>query len=72
MKTIVHIYNVNSRESTQRGKTTEVSEIMDTLGKWKGKDFPPQGFDLVELPDGRILKNYDLLSMMALTVIQRF
>ena len=35
-KTIVHIPNVNSRESTQRGKTTEVSEIMDALGTWEG------------------------------------
>jgi len=60
MKTIVHIPNVNSRESTQRGKTTEVSEIMDTLGKWKGKD-PATGFDLVELPDGTKLKIADLV-----------
>ena len=60
MKTIVHIPNVNSRESTQRGKTTEVSEIMDALGKWKGKD-PATGFDLVELSDGRVLKIADLV-----------
>lgn len=60
LKTIVHIPNVNSRESTMRGKTTEVSEIMDTLGTWKGKD-PVTGFDLVERPDGRILKIADLV-----------
>jgi superfamily II DNA or RNA helicase len=60
MKTIVHIPNVNSRESTQRGKTTEVGEIMDALGKWKGKD-PATGFDLVEQADGRILKIADLV-----------
>ena len=47
MKTIVHIPNVNSRESTQRGKTTEVSEIMGAMGTWKGKDLIT-GFDLVE------------------------
>lgn len=60
MKTIVHIPNVNSRESTQRGKTTEVSEIMGAMGTWKGKD-PITGFDLVERADGRILKVADLV-----------
>jgi hypothetical protein len=60
LKTIVHIPNVNSRESTQRGKTTEVGEIMDALGTWKGKD-PATGFDLVERSDGRILKIADLV-----------
>lgn len=60
LKTIVHIPNVNSRESTQRGKTTEVSEIMDAMGTWKGKD-PATGFDLVERADGRILKIADLV-----------
>jgi superfamily II DNA or RNA helicase len=60
LKTIVHIPNVNSRESTQRGKTTEVSEIMDAIGTWKGKD-TATGFDLVERPDGRILKIADLV-----------
>lgn len=60
LKTILHIPNVNSRESTQRGKTTEVSEIMGTMGEWKGKD-PITGFDLVERADGRILKIADLV-----------
>jgi superfamily II DNA or RNA helicase len=60
MKTIVHIPNVNSRESTQRGKTTEVGEIMHSIGEWKGKD-PVTGFDLVEKPDGRVLKVADLV-----------
>ena len=59
-KTIVHIPSVNSRESTQRGKTTEVSEIMDALGEWQGKD-PVTGFDLVRRPDGRVLKVADLV-----------
>jgi len=59
-KTIVHIPSVNSRESTQRGKTTEVSEIMDSLGTWEGKD-PVTGFDLVKRPDGRVLKIADLV-----------
>lgn len=59
-KTIVHIPSVNSRESTQRGKTTEVSEIMDSLGSWEGKD-PVTGFDLLKRPDGRVLKIADLV-----------
>jgi hypothetical protein len=59
-KTIVHIPNVNSRESTKRGKTTEVSEIMDALGKWAGKD-EATGFDLVTTPEGRTLKIADLV-----------
>lgn len=59
-KTIIHIPNVNSRESTKRGKTTEVSEIMGALGSWEGKD-PSTGFDLVKRPDGRILRIADLV-----------
>lgn len=59
-KTIVHIPNVNSRESTKRGKTTEVGEIMSALGDWKGKD-EVTGFDLMTTPDGRTLKIADLV-----------
>jgi hypothetical protein len=59
-KTIIHIPNVNSRESTKRGKTTEVSEIMGTLGSWEGKD-ADTGFDLVKRADGRVLKIADLV-----------
>lgn len=59
-KTIVHIPSVNSRESTQRGKTTEVGEIMHSLGSWEGKD-DVTGFDLVKRPDGRVLKIADLV-----------
>lgn len=60
LKTIVHIPNVNSRESTQRGKTTEVGEILEVLGEWQNKD-PNTGFDLVKTKDGRILKVADLV-----------
>jgi superfamily II DNA or RNA helicase len=60
LKTIIHIPNVNSRESTQRGKTTEVGEIMHAMGTWKGKD-SVTGFDLVERADGRVLKVADLV-----------
>ena len=60
LKTIIHIPNVNSRESTQRGKTTEVGEILHSLGSWKGKD-DITGFDILECSDGRILKIADLV-----------
>jgi superfamily II DNA or RNA helicase len=60
LKTIVHIPNVNSRESTQRGKTTEVGEILEVLGEWQNKD-PNTGFDLVKTRDGRVLKVADLV-----------
>jgi len=60
LKTILHIPNVNSRESTRRGKDTEVSEILGMLGEWQGKD-EVTGFDLVKRPDGRILKVADLV-----------
>ena len=53
LKTIVHIPNVNSRESLQ-DKIREVNEIMHTLGKWKGVD-PVTGFHLIGVrgADGR-------------------
>lgn len=60
LKTIIHIPNVNSRESTKRGKNVEVSDILEIIGKWIGKD-PKTGFDLVELKNGRILKIADLV-----------
>ena len=58
-KTIIHIPNVNARESTQ-DKQREVDDIMNTLGKWKGID-PQTGFHQIALPDGRILKVADLV-----------
>jgi hypothetical protein len=58
-KTIIHIPNVNSREST-KDKIKEVEHIISALGKWKGTD-PATGFHLVERPDGRTLKIADLV-----------
>ena len=58
-KTIVHIPNVNSREST-KDKIREVEHIIEELGDWQGAD-PITGFQLVETPDGRILKIADLV-----------
>ena len=58
-KTIVHIPNVNSREST-KDKHREVEHIIDALGEWQGTD-SQTGFQLVKSPDGRILKIADLV-----------
>jgi hypothetical protein len=62
LKTIIHIPNVNSRESL-KDKHREVDEIMDALGSWKGVD-PVTGFHLIELPashGGRLIKVADLV-----------
>jgi len=58
-KTIIHIPNVNSREST-KDKHREVEHIIDALGEWQGTD-PKTGFQLVKSPDGRVLKIADLV-----------
>ena len=59
LKTIVHIPNVNSREST-KDKVKEANEIMDALGVWQGED-KATGFHLVQRPDGKFLKIADLV-----------
>ncbi len=58
-KTIVHIPNVNSREST-KDKIREVEHIIEELGEWRGID-PATGFQLVKRPDGHVLKIADLV-----------
>lgn len=58
-KTIIHIPNVNSREST-KDKIKEVEHIIGALGEWQGAD-PTTGFQLVKTPDGRILRIGDLV-----------
>jgi len=58
-KTIIHIPNVNSREST-KDKIKEVEHIIETLGAWQGAD-PTTGFQLVKTADGRILRIADLV-----------
>ena len=58
-KTIIHIPNVNSREST-KDKIKEVEHIVDALGEWQGTD-EITGFQLVKASDGRILKVADLV-----------
>lgn len=59
LKTIVHIPNVNARESL-KDKQGEVDEIMDGLGVWMGVD-ATTGFHLIETPSKRILKVADLV-----------
>ena len=58
-KTIIHIPNVNSREST-KDKIKEVEHIIEALGEWQGTD-PATGFQLVKTPDGRVLRIADLV-----------
>ncbi|WP_312524724.1 DEAD/DEAH box helicase [Paracoccus sp. (in: a-proteobacteria)] len=58
-KTILHIPNVNSREST-KDKHREVEHIIDALGDWQGTD-PSTGFQLVKRPDGKVLRIADLV-----------
>jgi superfamily II DNA or RNA helicase len=58
-KTILHIPNVNSREST-KDKIREVEHIIEELGEWQGAD-PITGFQLVKTADGRVLRIADLV-----------
>jgi len=59
-KTIVHIPSVNSRESTKE-KIKEVEHIMGLLGDWQGVD-PATGFQLVQAPEGKLLRIADLVT----------
>jgi len=58
-KTIIHIPNVNSREST-KDKIREVEHIIEELGDWQGTD-PATGFQLVRTAEGRTLRIADLV-----------
>jgi superfamily II DNA or RNA helicase len=58
-KTIIHIPNVNSREST-KDKIKEVEHIIGALGEWQGID-PTTGFQLVRTPQSRVLRIADLV-----------
>jgi superfamily II DNA or RNA helicase len=58
-KTIIHIPNVNSREST-KDKMREVEHIIEALGEWQGID-AETGFQLVKRPDGCVLRIADLV-----------
>jgi hypothetical protein len=58
-KTIIHIPNVNSREST-KDKHKEVDHIIHELGAWQGVD-GDTGFHLVQTEGGKILRIADLV-----------
>ena len=58
-KTIIHIPNVNSREST-KDKMREVEHIIETLGEWQGID-EATGFQLVQVPGAGLLRIADLV-----------
>ncbi len=58
-KTILHIPNVNSREST-KDKIKEVEHIIDALGEWRGVD-KATGFYLIGTPSGKTLRVADLV-----------
>ena len=59
LKTIVHIPNVNARESL-KDKQREVDDIMHGLGEWQGID-DVTGFHLIKTTAGHILKVADLV-----------
>lgn len=58
-KSIIHIPNVNSREST-KDKIKEVEHIISELGEWQGTD-PATGFQLVKTAQGKVLRIADLV-----------
>jgi superfamily II DNA or RNA helicase len=58
-KTIIHIPNVNSREST-KDKIKEVDHILEELGSFEGVD-KDTGFLLVKTPEGKTLRIADLV-----------
>ena len=58
-KTIIHIPNVNSREST-KDKIKEVDHIIEELGSFEGVD-KDTGFLLVKTPEGKTLRIADLV-----------
>jgi superfamily II DNA or RNA helicase len=58
-KTIIHIPNVNSRESS-KDKNKEVEHILGELGEWQGTD-ERTGFQIVKTKNGKILRIADLV-----------
>lgn len=59
-KTIIHIPNVNSKESTQLGKHEEVGKIYGLIGEWQEQD-PDTGVEILKTTDGRMLKVANLV-----------
>jgi len=67
-KTIIHIPNVNSREST-KDKIKEVDHIIHELGEWQGVD-KDTGFQLVKTPEGKTIRIADLVDPENQALIQ--
>lgn len=59
-KTIIHIPNVNSKESTQLGKYEEVARIYGVIGEWQEQN-PDTGVEILKTTDGRTLKVANLV-----------
>lgn len=59
-KTIVHIPNVNSKESTRVGKLEEVERIYDIIGTWVRRD--ENEVDIIMTEDGRELRVANLVN----------
>lgn len=59
-KTIIHIPNVNSKESTQIGKHEEVQQIYGLIGEWQEQN-PDTGIETLKTEDGRLLKVANLV-----------
>lgn len=60
LKTIIHIPHRGSAEAYD-DKNNEVGRIIDLIGKHVGVE-AATGFDLIETPDGRVLKIADLVN----------
>lgn len=69
-KTIIHIPNVNSGESTKE-KYDEVDAILEVLGHTRPRD-PETGVITVERPDGTLIKVADLVEENNRDVIQNY
>jgi len=60
-KTILHIPNVNSGEST-KDKYNEVGQILDSIGEMEGQDFDTGIITIKRKSDGKLLKVADLVT----------
>lgn len=60
-KTIIHIPNVNSKESTLVGKLEEVQRIYDLMGTWIRKE-EDSNIDIIQTSDGRELRVANLVN----------
>jgi superfamily II DNA or RNA helicase len=59
-KTIIHIPNVNSKESPGDNKYEQVEKIYGLIGEWQEQN-PNTGIELLKTDDGRILKIANLV-----------